>query len=228
MHATSFASLTRCSVIAALALGAGALPGSVRAQDPAKTPPKAEKEFSVADGYYVEACSCHPPCPCEMLGPSMSCKGVGAYNLTSAKYGGEDISGLKFAYALYIGQTVIVYLDAKDATLRAAGEKFVRAALAPFGPIKEVKDAKVEIMGKDGAYKVSVDGGKIMKFETEPTLGGDKKTPVMHGNTMDALNPTMYQGTCVSCTCKDGDINITLDKGRNAYFNAHMKSSGKI
>jgi len=31
---------------------------------------------------------------------------------------------------------------------------------------------------------VSVDGGKIMSLETEPMLGGDKKTAIVHSNTM--------------------------------------------
>jgi len=37
----------------------------------------------------------------------------------------------------------------------------------------------------------------------------------------------MYQGSCVSCTYTDGDMKINLDKGRNSYFNAHMKSGGR-
>jgi hypothetical protein len=57
-----------------------------------------------------------------------------------------------------------------------------------------VHDAKIDINGKDGAYTVKVDGGKIMTCTTEPVLGGDNKTPITHTNTKDALNPTMYQG----------------------------------
>lgn len=42
------------------------------------------------------------------------------------------------------------------------------------------------------------------------------------------MNPVMCQGVCVSCTYTDGDRKITLEKGRNAYFNQHMKSSGAL
>jgi hypothetical protein len=201
----------------------------VQAQPPKEgDKPRAEpKEFNI-DGYYVEACSCRPPCPCELTGPNMSCEGVGAYHFDKGTYGGEDFSGTSFAYSLYIGKEVHIYLDAPDPKKHAALEKFAKAQLAGFGPCKGVHDAKIDINGKDGAYTVKVDGGKIMTCTTEPVLGGDNKTPITHTNTKDALNPTMYQGTVTTCTYKDGDMSITLDKGRNSYFNQHMKSSGKV
>lgn len=224
------------SLAGSLLIGAGVAPVTrpptpptpADARAPVNGAPEAEKEFNISDGYYVEVCSCKPPCPCELTGAMMGCKGVGAYHLTSASYNGIDLSGVEFAYSLYLGESVIVYLDVKDAKQHDAANSFVRAALAGFGPVKAVKDAKVEIGGKDGAFQVTVDGGKIMSFETQPVLGGDKKTPIVHSNTHDALNPIMYQGTCVSCTVTDGDIKINLDKGRNSYFNQHMKSGGKI
>jgi hypothetical protein len=188
---------------------------------------KDAKEFAI-EGNYVEACSCRPPCPCELIGPDMRCEGLGAYQIDKGTYGGEDISGTRFAYSLYIGKEVHIYLDAPDAAKHAAVEKFARAQLAGFGPCKGVHDAKVEIAGKDGNHTVTVDGGKIMTFVTEPILGGDKKTPIVHMNTKDALNPTMYQAGVVSATYADGEKKITLEKGRNSYFNQKMKSSGKI
>ncbi len=185
------------------------------------------KDFSI-EGYYVEACSCMPPCPCEMTGASMGCKGVGAYQFDKGTYGGEDFSGTRVAYSLYIGESVHLYVDAPDASKRAAAEKFMRVALAGFGPIKGVHEAKVELTGKDGTYTLKVNGGKTMTCTTEPVLGGDHKTPIVHQNTQDALNPTMYQGLCDSCTYTDGDMKVTLEKGRNSYFNQHMKASGKL
>lgn len=185
------------------------------------------KEFSV-EGYYVEACSCKPPCPCELTGAEMGCKGVGAYQFDKGTYGGEDFAGTRVAYSLYLGESVHLYIDAPDAKKRASTEKFMRAALAGFGPIKGVHEAKVEIAGKDGAYSVKVDGGKVMTFSTEPMLGGDHKTPITHTNTMDVINPVMCQGQCLSCTYTDGDMKVTLSKGRNAYFNQKMKTSGRV
>jgi hypothetical protein len=218
------------SLGAAAVLVAPCFVNVVTAAEPARaaerTIAKDAKDFSI-EGNYVEACSCRAPCPCELVGPNMSCEGVGAYQIDKGTYGGEDISGVRFAYSLYIAKEVHIYLDA-PADKKAAGEKFARAQLAAFGPCKGVHDAKVEITGKDGAYTAKVDGGKIMTLVTEPMLGGDKKTPVVHSNTMDALNPTMYQAAVVSCTYADGEKKITLEKGRNSYFNQKMKSSGKL
>jgi hypothetical protein len=185
------------------------------------------KDFQIA-GHYAEACSCRPPCPCELTGPIMTCKGIGAYQFDQGSYGGQDFSGTRLAYSLYIGEEVQLYIDAPDAHKRAALEAFARAALAPFGPIKGVHDAKVELSGKDGAYTIKVDGGRIMTCTTEPMLGGDHKTPVSHHNTHDLLNPIMYQAVCTSCTYADGAMKIELQKGSNSYFNAHMQASGKV
>lgn len=207
----------------AVALGATAAPAPASE----RTASKDAKDFSV-EGYYVEACSCRAPCPCELVGPNMACEGVGAYSFEKCTYGGEDFSGVRMAYSLKIGKEVHIYLDAPDAAKKAAAEKFSRAALAGFGPCKGVHDAKIEFTGKDGAYTVKIDGGKVMTLVTEPILGGDKKTPVVHMNTQDAVNPVMYQGSCVSCTFADGEVKITLEKGRNSYFNQHMKTNGKI
>jgi hypothetical protein len=226
----SRSSLVLSAAFAILAAGCANPGASDLKQDSA--PPKAAakadaKDFKV-DGAYVEACSCGAPCPCELVGPEMSCQGVGAYQFDHASYGGEDFSGTKMAYSLHIAKEVRIYLDQPDAKKRAAAEKFCRAMLAGFGPCKGVKDAKIDFGGHDGAYTVKVDGGKTMSLTTEPLLGGDKKTPVVHMNTQDAVNPTMYQGSCVACSYHDGDMKVDLEKGRNSYFNAHMKSEGKI
>lgn len=194
---------------------------------PAPEPAAEGKDFAV-EGHYLEACSCRPPCPCELTGAMMGCKGVGAYQFDKASYDGEDFSGTRLAYSLYLGESVHLYLDAADAKKRAALEKFARAFLAGFGPVKGVHEAKIEIAGKDGNYTLKVDGGKVMSCTTEPVLGGDKKTPIVHSNTHDVVNRTMYQGVCTSCSYVDGDMKITLDKGRNSYFNPQMKASGKV
>ena len=208
-----------CASNAPVAEKAHAVPASAQKAEP--------KDFSI-EGFYSEACSCSAPCPCELTGPIMSCKGVGAYQFDKGRYGSDDFSGCRMAYSLYIGKSVQLYIDAPDETKRAAMEKFGRVALAAFGPITAVHASKVELSGKDGAYTIKVDGGKIMNCTSEPMFGGDKKTPVVHSNTFDALNPVMYQAQCISCTYADGDMKVTLDKGNNSFFNAHMKASGKL
>jgi len=42
------------------------------------------------------------------------------------------------------------------------------------------------------------------------------------------LSPTLYQGRCVSCTYADGEHKITIEKGRDSFFNQRIKSSGKV
>src|SRR5262249_41757685 len=105
---------------------------------------------------------------CELTGPDMSCEGVGGYQFDKGQFAGEDFSGTRAAYSLFIGKSVRIYIDAPDAARRAAAEKFLRAALAGFGPIAAVRDAKIEISGKDGTYSLKVDGGKVLACSTEP------------------------------------------------------------
>ena len=59
-------------------------------------------------------------------------------------------------------------------------------------------------------------------------LGGDGKSPVGITNIKNAVNPMVYQGTCVSATYADGDRKVTIGKGRNSHFNPALKSSGKV
>jgi len=186
-----------------------------------------EKDFHI-EGRYAEACSCGAPCPCELVGPDMTCQGVGAYQIDKGSYDGKDFSGTRFAYALYIGKDLRLYFDAPTPEKRAAVEAFARAALADFGPIQGVSNAKIEMRNQGGAYSVVVGDGTLMNFGTEAVLGGDQKTPIAHHNTYSKLNPVMYQGRCTHCTVKDGDMGFSVPAGRNAYFNDHVKASGKI
>ena len=72
-----------------------------------------------------------------------------------------------------------------------------------------------------------VEDGKIIKFETEPVLGVDKKTPVSHTNTNNKLNSTFYQAKTISGNFNDGGKSFEL-KDSNSYFNPEMKSSGQM
>jgi hypothetical protein len=209
--------------LAALAATLLALAGAPAAQ----STQAAKADFSV-EGMFVDVCSCLPPCPCELTQVAACCQGVGAHHITGGTYAGDDLAGVKIAHAKIVGEWVILYVDARDEKQRAAVEKFGRAAFAKFGPIKEVKAARIEILGADGRYTVTVDGGKIMKLETEPVLGGDGKTPIGYTNIQNAVNPTVYQATCVSATYSDGDRKVTVEKGRNSHFNPRLKSAGKI
>jgi hypothetical protein len=192
----------------------------------------AKHDFKVDDGRYVETCSCMPPCACELIGPDMSCKGVAAFEFKSAKYNGQDISGTKMAYAVGVGKWVHIYIDQKDPKKHDAALAFSKAALNGFGPVTLTKDADIKIDEKADKYTVSVDGGKTMQFETEPVMGGDEKTPITYSNVHDPVHPVMMQGSAISASYKgsdkDGEKTFKLDKGRNAFFNNHLKSSGSV
>ncbi|HEX5054813.1 MAG TPA: hypothetical protein VFZ65_23755 [Planctomycetota bacterium] len=195
-------------------------------QDPV-APAAAKVDFSV-EGMFVDCCSCRPPCPCEVTEVMKGCVGVGAHQISTGRYAGNDLAGVKIAHAKVVGEWVNLYVDVPDEKQWAAAEKFGRAMFAGFGPIKEVKAAKIEFSGANGKYAVTVDGGKIMRLETEPVLGGDGKTPVGYTNIKNAVNPNVYQGKCVFAAYTDGDKKLTVEKGRNSHFNPMLKSSGKI
>ena len=124
----------------------------------ARAPAAATADFSV-EGMFVDVCCCTPPCPCEVTEVAMGCRGVGAHQISTGKYAGDDLSGAKIAHAKVVGEWVNLYIDAKDEKQRAAAEKFGRAAFAGFGPVKVVKAARIEVSGADGKYAVTVDGG---------------------------------------------------------------------
>jgi hypothetical protein len=218
-------STLRLSIVATAILWAAAFSFAQPGKAPA--PAAATAEFTV-EGMFVDVCCCPPPCPCELTEVAAGCKGVGVHQIKSGKYAGDDLAGVKIAHAKVVGEWVMLYIDAKDEKQRAAADRFGRAAFGKFGPIKEVKAAKIEIAGADGKYTVTVDGGKIMKFETEPLLGGDGKNPIGYTNIKNAVNPTVYQGLCISATYSDGKQKFTLAKGQNSHFNPKLKSSGKI
>lgn len=188
----------------------------------------ADKHPFKATGLYTETCSCKAPCACEMVGLNKGCIGVGALQLSGGSYDGKDLAGVKAAYATEPGNWVVVYVQAASAEQREAAAAFLTAVFSGWGKVEAVKDARIDISGDGGNYIVSVDDGKIMKYQTAVVLGADKKTPILHENVADTLNKTFKQGLSVSCTFKDGDHEINLDKGRNAFFNDTMDASGEI
>ena len=185
-----------------------------------------KKPFNVK-GLYVEGCSCSAPCGCEMTGLEMGCEGVGAVSISSGKYNGVDLSGVKIALGLGAGDWSRAYVQVAKPEQKEAAEAFAKAMASNYGKVEEIKDAKIDITGKDGKYTVKVDDGKIMELNTEPVIGGDNKTPVAHTNTHNALNSTMYQAKSISGTFTDGRHTIKL-KDSNSYFNTKMSKSGNM
>jgi len=177
-------------------------------------------------GTFVEGCSCHAPCACQLTGLEMGCLGVGVMNLTSGSYAGASLAGAKIAYAAAPGEWVRLYIDAKTPGQRKAAEAFGRAVYNAFGPIEAVKNAKIGLAGSNGKYMATVDGGAIMSLTTTPVFGGDKKTPLTYANINDPIHPTVMQGKTVRGSFKDGDRDFTLSDS-NSYF-AKINKKGKI
>ncbi len=190
----------------------------------------ADKESFQVTGLYTETCACSAPCKCELTGDvPPSCQGVGAFKITSGNYGGQDLAGVSIAYAGKPGEWVRIYIDAPDKMHRDAAEKLARAAFAAWGKMEAVKDAKIGIAGTYGAYTVTVDGGATMKYVMEPMLGGDGKSAVAYSNTYNPLTSTFLQGkSSDAMSYRDGDRTMDLSKGRNAYFNDQMNTSGQL
>jgi hypothetical protein len=190
----------------------------------------ADKQPFKVSGLYTETCACPAPCKCELTGEvPPGCVGVGAFKVSAGDIGGQDLSGVGIAYAGKPGEWIRVYIDAPDKAHRDAAEKLARLAYANWGKMESVKDAKVAIDGTYGAYSVTVDGGSIMKYSTAPILGGDGKTAVAHSNTFDPMTHLFLQAKSTDAVSyHDGGRSIDLDKGRNAFFNDMMQTSGEL
>jgi len=183
-------------------------------------------EFHTA-GLFLDACSCSIPCACDMGSLMHGCHGIGAMTITSGAYKGTDLSGAKLAYATAPGDWIRFYLEPANPQQEAALEEFAKAAFSEYGKVESVKKAGVQVSGKDGHYTLKVDGGKIMDLTTDPVLGLDKKTPIVHGNLFNPLSPTVFQGKIVKGSYSDGERSFKLE-GTNVYFNGHAKAAGKV
>lgn len=186
----------------------------------------ADKQPYKVEGTFVEGCSCKQPCAAAFMNVDPGCRYIGAMELSAGSYKGGDLAGVKIVAVQGEQKWVRIYLDVPSAKQHEAAEAFARGYLKDFGTVEAVKDAKIEIAGKDGKFTVKVDGGKIMEFSSEPVFGGDKKTPVVHSNVLDPLNTMFYQGKTVHAEFKDDNRSFKLDDS-NAFYNPEMKVSGE-
>ena len=188
-----------------------------------------EKHAFNVTGTYVEGCSCHIPCPCAMTDSEKGCQGIDTMELSGVTYTGVDLKGVKIAVAKEVEKWARIYLDAPDPKQREAAAAFAMAWASQMGKVEAVKDAKIEISGKDGSYTVKVDDGRIAQLTTKVSVGADEKKPLSHANlkTPLNLNPTLYQARTLSGSFRDGDRSFEL-KDSNSYFNSQMKASGEL
>jgi hypothetical protein len=146
--------------------------------------------------------------------------------LSSGRYGGKDLGTAKLVWAGHAGKWSYLYVDAPAAE-RETATAFTRALFGPLGKIEAVKNAVIELSGKGGQYRLTIDDGKVLELSMEPVLGGDKKTPITHTNTFIPWSSTVMQGRTIKASFHDGDRSFALE-GSNAFFNPVMKSSGNL
>jgi hypothetical protein len=190
----------------------------------------AEKQPFHLSGVYTDTCSCRVPCLCDLTGDAPdSCEGVGAVYIARGDFSGSDLSGVRFAYAMLMGDWFRLYIDAPDPARRANAERFLRALCADWGKLESVRDAKIEITGVDGGFAVKVDGGKTMGYLIAPVVGGDGKGPLVHANTHSLITSTFLQGKSAEPTIyRDGARSFEIAAGRNGYFNDKVDTSGSL
>lgn len=179
------------------------------------------------EGYYLEGCSCSAPCPCELTGVAMGCEGVGGFYFRRGTFGGQEISGVRMAYAVAPGSWVICYVDAPTEAKRAAAASLARTAFASWGKMEAVKAASIQLSASNGNLSMKINGGAICTLIAKPVLGLDKKNPIKISNINSVLHPEVWQATVVSCTFNDGDHQFEI-KGSNAYYNPVLKVSGTL
>lgn len=185
-----------------------------------------ESPFSI-HATFVKGCSCPGPCAGELTGAVTGCKAVGAILVHSGLYKNADLAGAKIAYAVQRGQWVKIFVDGRDRDQKAAAEAFARDALKDLGPVRWVQPGEIDITGQGGDYLVTVNNGHVLQMVTEPVIGGDGRTPIMHTNTKDPLNPTLCQGKTSRAAYNDGEEAFTLE-GSNAYFDENMLATGRM
>jgi hypothetical protein len=187
----------------------------------------ADKHPFRVTGTYVEGCSCHIPCPCPMTGSAKACQGIDTMELSGGTYNGVDLKGVKIAVAKTLENWARVYLDVPDPKQREAAAAFGTAWASQMGNVEAVKDASIEISGKDGNYTVKVDDGKIAQLTTKVIPGADEKNPLSHANLKAPFNPTLYQARTLSGSFRDGTRSFEF-KDSNSYFNSQMKARGEL
>lgn len=176
---------------------------------------------------FVEGCACPAPCPCDLFGVVNGCKGLGGLLIQSGMYQNTDLAGARIAFASLRGQWIKIYVDGRDKDQKVAAGAFAREALKDYGAVRWVRESKVDIIGKDGDYLVTVDDGRLLSLETEPVAGGDGRTALAYGNTRNALSPALFQGKTNKGRYDDGEESFAL-AGSNAYFNENVLGTGRF
>jgi hypothetical protein len=185
---------------------------------PAKLPYRFEASF-------IESCSCRDICVTEITGRDAGCHGVGAIRFKNGSYGGRDLSGTAGAFAFDSGKWVSIYVDA-PAAKRAGVTAFMKAALADWGKLEEVRFASVRLNGGGSVHSLLVDKGQTAAIEMRSVLGGDGKTAVAHTNLTSPLHSSLMQGATTSAHV--GGAHAFKLTGSNGFFNDRCVMNGSL
>ena len=146
--------------------------------------------------------------------------------LTSGTYKGVNLAGAKMVEAGLAGRWTHVFVDATEAQKEAA-TALAKTAFSAYGKIESVKNASIDLSGKDGKYKLTVDSGRVLELATEPVFGIDQKTPIVLSNVPTAFGSTVMQAKTINGNFQDGDRSFKLSNS-NATFNDRVNAQGKF
>jgi hypothetical protein len=174
---------------------------------------------------FIECCSCKDVCVTEITGRDVGCHGIGAIKFNSGSYGGKDLSGTAAAFAWDSGKWVRLYIEAPDGK-RQGVTSLMKAILADWGKLEEVRTGSVRITHSNGRYMLRVDKGHTAAIEMKPVMGADGKTPVTHTNLASPMHSVLMQAATIGGTFADAHPFSLTDT--NGFFNMHTVIKGKI
>lgn len=158
----------------------------------AATPPARSARWSIK-GEMSEACTCQVPCTCNFgqgASPHHYCWSLASFQIEKGRYGGVNLSGLRFVRA-HGGAGIVWYVDsraraAQADALRAIAEHITGAAWISRWPDRvhfETAEIGQDFAGNTFQIKIGNKGG----FEAREIAGGDGKNPIVVEN-MTAWN----------------------------------------
>ena len=181
-----------------------------------------QKTFDL-HGVYLEGCTCKVVCPCDLEGAMVKgCHVMGAMIITKGSYENYKLSDMKIAFAV-TGKWVRIYVQTKDSVQNQVAREMSRVIFGSYGVVESIRNAEIELSGKNGSYSLKVDGGKVIDLKTEPVLGANGKTAVTYMNYPDPLFETIMQARVISGNYNDGSHRFTLE-GTNSFFNQNWKT----
>lgn len=190
-----------------------------------------QTEEWVFKGDYVDACSCDLTCPCIFGGtPTRGfCKGATLVELTEARYGDVDLSGVT-VLAVYNGGEWIKFFVSENATREQTDTvvKFLPIAEEFFaGPVREVRNVPISVTRTDERVKITTNGTLVEIEQIRNAAGEAIKVVGLPAAGFPAppyLNHTQYKTIALVHDSEDEKFDYTATNG----FTAEIDTSSEI